>query len=75
MGVIAAAARVALLLERVEPLFGEPRNSRLADLQVMRLDDGFVDLLGQQLEADVLAERRVPALTKQPLPAMVSMTP
>ena len=43
---------VALLLERVETLLRQPEELRLRHLQVVRLDDGVVDGLGEQLEAD-----------------------
>ena len=49
----------ALFLKRVEALFGEPEKLALGHLQVMRLNDGLIDLFGQQLEADFFSVRRL----------------
>ena len=51
----------ALVLERVKAFLGEPEELGLADLQVVGLDDGVVDFLGEELETDVLPEGRVVA--------------
>ena len=54
----AVAAARAPALEFVESFFGETEKLGLVDLQVMRVDDGIVDRLGDQLAPDVLPERR-----------------
>ena len=59
-GLLTARSRRAsrLCSQRVESFVGELEEFRLADLQVVRVDDDVVDHLGEQLAADVLAEGR-----------------
>jgi hypothetical protein len=66
--------RVALLLKASKRSSASAGNSALRDLQMMRLDDGVVDLLGDELERTSFLNGELVARTKQPLPATVSIT-
>src|SRR5439155_24184406 len=50
---------VVLLLEIVEPFADEFDKLFLADLEMVRLDDGSVDFVRQHLFSDFLFERRI----------------
>ena len=45
-----------LQLEGIEPILGEPQKVCPGDLQVMRLNDGMIDVVGKQFESNVLLE-------------------
>src|SRR5688500_17907304 len=48
----------SLLLKYFEPFFTKPQELGLVDPQVMRVDHGFIDRLGEELAAHVFLERR-----------------
>src|SRR4051812_50215419 len=48
---------IAPLFERVEPIAGEAEEFRPADLQVVRLDHGLVDVAREDLDARGLFQR------------------
>src|SRR5262245_48386610 len=44
--------------ERIESLTGDPEKLGFGDLKMMGLNDGVVDIVAEQLESHILAERR-----------------
>ena len=56
-----------LLLEGIEPILGEPQKVCPCDLQVMRLDDGVIDVVGKQFESNVLLEGGTGVSNEAPL--------
>jgi hypothetical protein len=57
-----------LLLESIESILGEPQKVCPCDLQVMRLNDGVIDVVGKQFEPNVFLEGGTGVANEAPLP-------